>query len=412
MPAQSTFQFKARDTHGEIISGTLTAGSAGEVGARLRSEGKFVLSVEQHSLRPTRELDPAQERRNALAKRVAREDVIALCQQLGVMLETGVPLAEALDSFCKQTVKPEFHMVVESLRDEIHSGEPFSKAMSKWPRVFPHLMVSLMKASEVSGTMSLMLTRVGEYLAKERRTARQIKGALSYPIFMMTIALLMTILLMAFVLPRFASIYETRAATLPTPTRVLLGMSEFITSQYFIYGPVLVVLAVGVYFGVRHPAGRRACDWMRLNTPILKTMYRQLYITRMARTMGTLLTAGVSLLDIIDLCRGVTNNSYFDDLWDDVSAAIRDGKQLSDAMVGSSLIPPNVVSMITSGERSGRLAEVMDKIAQFSEEELDAAVRETTAYIEPIMIVLMGVLVGGVALALLLPVFSMGNVVS
>lgn len=412
MSAQSTFAFKARDNRGEVVSGTLTAGSAEEVGARLRSEGKYVLSVEQHSLRSVHELDATQERRNTVAKRVAREDVIALCQQLGVMLETGVPLTQALDSFCQQATKQEFRMVVESLRDDIESGEPFSKAMAKWPRVFPSLMVSLMKASEVSGTMSLMLTRVGEYLAKERRTAKQIKGALSYPLFMMTIAVLMTVLLMAFVLPRFASIYESRAATLPAPTRILLGLSDFITTQYFLYGPALLIVGAGVYFGVRHPVGRRLCDWLRLNTPVLKTMYRQLYITRMARTMGTLLAAGVSLLDIIDLCRGVTNNSYYDDLWDDVCVAIRDGNQLSDAMVGSSLIPPNVVSMIIAGERSSRLSDVMDKIAQFGEEELDTAVRETTAYIEPIMIVMMGVLVGGVALALLLPVFSMGNVVS
>lgn len=412
MAAQSTFAYKARDGSGEVITGTLTATSAREVGARLRAEGKYVLSVKENALRAETELDEKQIKRNEIVKRVSRDDVIGLCQQLSVMLETGVPLAEALDAFCQQTTKREFKEVVESIRDDIYGGEPFSNAMAKWPRVFPSMMISLMKASEASGTMSMMLGRIGEYLAKERRTARQIKGALSYPMFMMSIAVILTIFLMAFVLPRFATVYEMRSASLPAPTQMLLTMSNFVTTQYFVYLPVLAVLGVIGFLFIRSTTGRRVCDWLRLNMPVIKVMYRQLYITRAARTMGTLLGAGVSLLDIIELCRGVTNNVYYDELWDRVSSNIRQGHQLSDAIIGTPFIPPNVASMIASGERSSRLAEVMDKIAQFSEEELDAAVKQTTAYIEPTMIICMGVLVGGVAISLLLPVFNMGKLMS
>jgi type IV pilus assembly protein PilC len=412
MTAQSTFTFKARDASGEIITGQVSASSAGEVGARLRAEGKFVLAIEDGAMRGGAELNREQLRRSEAAKRVRREDVIGFCQQLSVMLETGVPIAEALDAFCAQARRREFSVVLGSLRADICAGEPLSLAMAKWPRVFPSMVVSLMKASEASGTMSMMLGRVGDYLSKERRAARQIKGALAYPGFMMLAGLVMTGFLMAFVLPRFAKIYEARSATLPRPTKILLSVSDFVVHEYLLYGPVVAIASIACFFWMRHASGRRFRDWCKLHLPVLRGMFSQLYITRASRTMATLLAAGVNVLDIIDICRGVTNNVYYDVLWRDMERGIRDGRQISDAVVNSRLIPSNVASMIVSGERSGRLANVMERIAEFSEQELDNAVKHATSFIEPVMIMFMGIVVGGVAMALLLPIFSMSKVVS
>jgi len=412
MTAQSTFSYKARDSDGNVITGSLVAASQGEVGQRLRAEGKYVLQVSSNALRAEDVVDEREVRNSELTRRISREDVITFCQQLSVMLDTGVPLGEALDAFCAQISKKEFRVVIQSVRDEIHGGEPFSVAIAKWPRVFPRIMISLMKASEASGTMAMMLGRIGDYLAKERRTVKQIKGAVSYPLFMIAIAFILTAVLMVFVLPRFAAIYESQSAVLPLPTTILLAISDFILTKYLWYGPVVVVFGIGFGIWLKSDTSRRTLDWLRLNMPILRIMYRQLYVTRMARTMGTLLAAGVNLLDIIDICRGVTNNVYYEELWDGVTQTIRDGKQFSDGLVGCPFMPQNVVSMISSGERSGRLAEVMDRIASFSEEELESAIKQATSYIEPIMIVVMGVLVGGVALALLLPVFNMGRVIT
>ena len=412
MQAQSTFAFKARDSAGDVVTGSMVAGSADEVGARLRAEGKFVLNVDDKPMRGDIELDAMQVRRNEAAKRVKREDVIAFCQQLSVMLETGVPLAEALDAFCRQTERKEFKVVLNILRDDIYSGETFSAAMSKWPKVFPRMMISLMKASEASGTMALMLGRIGEYLGKERRTLKQIKGALAYPMFMMLAGLTLSVFLMVFILPRFAVIYEGKAAALPPITVWLLAISEFMTGKYMYYGPVLIVLGVISAIFFSRPKGKRSLDWARLHFPLLGHMYRQLYITRSSRTMATLVIAGVNLLDIIDICRGVTSNVHFDRLWDNMAQGVRDGGQLSEAFASSEYVPPNIASMVASGERSGKLGEVMERIALFSEEELESAVKQVTAYIEPIMVIAMGVLVGGVAMALLLPIFKMGSVMS
>ena len=413
MSALSTYSYRARDAEGQIVTGMISAASAQEVGSRLRAEGKYVLAVEDRALRSaSATIDPDQLRRQEASKRVRREDVIAFCQQLSVMLETGVPLAEALESFCKQTRRREFRAVLESLRDDIYAGEPFSRAMVRWRRVFPALMVSLMKASEASGTMAMMLGRIGDYLAKERRTLKQIRGALAYPMFMMMTGLAMTVFLMAFILPRFARIYEQRAASLPRPTKFLIGVSEFITTQYPIYLPIVFCVGIAFLIWRKTTSGRTVLDWLKLHVPILRVMYGQLYLTRASRTMATLLAAGVNLLDIIDITRGVTRNIYYDRLWDSMEKGVRDGRQISDAAFASPVIPPNVASMIASGEKSGRLASVMGKISEFAEQELDAAAKQVTSMIEPLMIVFMGVVIGGIAMALLLPIFSMGKVMS
>ena len=412
MPAQSTFAFKAKDSSGALVNGSVVATSADEVATKLRAEGKYVLSVREDALRASEQLDAAQIRRNEAAKRVKRDDVISFCQQLSVMLETGVPLTEAMDNLCAQAPRQEFRLVLTVLRDEVYSGEKFSAAMAKWPRVFPHMLVSLMKASEASGTMAMMLGRIAEYIGKEQKTVRQIKGAMAYPAFMMGTAVVLTIALMAFVLPRFAKVYEMRSATLPRPTRILLGMSEFVTHQYLYYGPVVLVLGTALVIWLRKPGGKRACDWLRLHVPIVRTMYQQLYITRAARTMATLLASGVNLLDIISICRGVTPNVYYERLWNEMELFVRDGKQISEAVFACPYVSRHIASMIASGERSGRLADVMERIAGFSEEQLDTAVKKTTAYIEPIMIIFMGLVVGSVAMALLLPIFSMSKVMT
>lgn len=412
MSAESTYSYRARDASGTVVSGSMVASSAKEVSTKLRADGKFVIAVDDRPHRMASAPDADSIRKRQAAKRVRRDDVIAFCQQLSVMLDTGVPLAEALDAFRKQTPKPEFQHVLAAVSHDVSGGETLSVAMERWPSVFPRIVVSLMKASEASGTMALMLGRVGDYLSKERRTTRQIKGALSYPIFMLLIGLGLSVFLMLVILPRFAKIYEGKGASLPTPTKILLAASEFLRDDYLMWGPPLIVAVVGGLIFAHTSRGRSILDWLRLHVPVLRTMYRQLYITRAARTMSTLLAAGVNLLDIIDICRTLTGNRHFNRVWNQMESGVRDGRQLSESIVDSEYIPANVASMIASGERSGRLAEVMERIADFADEELENAIKQVTSYIEPIMILIMGVVVGGVAMALLLPIFKIGNVVA
>ena len=409
----STWTYRARDPRGEAVTGSLSAPTAEEAVSRLRAEGMTVTAMGSDALRePKTDLDLDHVRLQENAHRIARPEVVAFCQQVSVMLDTGVPLTEALEAFAQQTPSRAMAGVVGSIVEDLCGGDPFSTALARWPHVFPTVLVSLMRASEASGTMAGMLDRVGEYLATEQRTAGRIRGAMSYPLFMMVLALLLTGFLVTFILPRFARIYEIRASTLPTPTRVLMSVSEFVTTQWPIYIPSLAILAVGIACWLRTNGGRHALDWIRLRAPVLRWLYERLYITRAARTMATLLSAGVGLLDVIRICRGVTNNVLYDVLWDDMEAKVRDGMPLSDSVRTCAFIPPHVASMIASGERAGRLPAVMDRVASFSEEELDLAVSRLTALVEPVMVILMGFLVGGVAAALLLPIFNMSRVVA
>jgi len=343
---------------------------------------------------------------------VRRDDVIAFTAQLAVMLETGVPLREALKAYVQQSKPGPLRRIMSTIADRITGGASFSEAISEFPRVFPRMMVSLMRASEATGTMDVMLGRISSYLGKERRTARQIKGAMTYPAVMIALALTITGFLVVWVLPRFAKIYESREAALPTLTKVVLGSSRFVIGNW----PAIIAGAaavVGLLFMVRlMPRGRRFIDLLKVRTPVIGTMYTKFYLTRATRTLGTLLGAGVSLLEAIRIVRGVTENALWSELWDDVERSMTSGRSITDAITNTKLIPPAVAQMIAAGERTGRLPEVLDRVSSAAEEELDEAVKNATQLIEPAMIVFMGVTIGGIAISLLLPIFSVSSVMS
>lgn len=413
---KSTFFWRARDGAGRIVTGSTIAGSVDEVGSKLRSDGKFVVSVSPADAaieaEPARQDAPARGRARTAGGRVSRNDVVVFCQQMSVMLDSGVPLPEAMQSVSAGIQSAPFKRVIESVSDDIEGGELLSVALSRWPKVFPGVLVSLMRASEATGSMGPMFGQAAEYLSKEQRTMRQVRQALSYPVFMMVIGIGITVFLLSVVLPRFAQIYEKRSATLPGPTSLLIDLSNFITTQYMIYLPVMAVLVVASMVLCRTRIGRSTIDSARLNLPVIGRLHRQVYLSRFSRTMSTLVGAGVNLLDVITICRGVTPNIHFDRFWDALERSVKEGGELATAAGTSGLVPANVVSMIAAGERSGRLSEVLSKAADFSEDELEATVKHVTSIVEPVMICVMGVVVGSIAMALLLPIFSMGKVVT
>jgi len=345
-------------------------------------------------------------------RRVKQDDVIAFCQQLAVMLETGVPLSESLDALAKQTKQKEFRDVLTSIYDDVCGGDALSTALARRKRVFPKIVVSLVRASELSGTLPMMLERVASYLSRERKTIREVKGAMTYPMIMGFTAIVVTSLIVTFVLPRFAKIYEMRSATLPMPTKILMGISDGLLGTWMYWIPALVAVLVALVLWHKTPSGRSVFDWLKIKTPIVGPMFSQLYTTRASRTLSTLLAAGVGVLDAIGICRDVTDNVQFDRLWTDMENNVRNGNALSDAVFDSPYVPSYVASMMASGERSGRLPMVMDRVASFTDEELESRVKSVSAMIEPLMILVMGAVVGGVAIAMLLPIFSMSKVIS
>ncbi|MDP7007976.1 MAG: type II secretion system F family protein [Phycisphaerales bacterium] len=414
--AKETFAWKARDTQGRELSGSQVAVSESEVAGSLRSQGLFVTAIDPE---PLLQGEVAQVRTSSTEiatamsqRKVRRDDVIAFCQQLAVMLETGVPLSESLNALVKQTKQKEFKIVLEGIHHEVQGGDSLSVTLSRRRRVFPRIVVSLVRASELSGTMPLMLERVATYLSNERKTVREVKGAMTYPLIMGFTAVVVTGLIVTCILPRFAKIYEMRSASLPWPTKVLISISDLLLLNWMYWIPAIIALIITAIVWYKTQTGRSAVDWLKLKLPVFGPMFAQLYTTRAARTLSTLLAAGVGILDAIGICRDVTNNVHFDHLWSDMEDNIRNGGVMSDAAFQSQYVPSYVASMMSSGERAGRLSQVMDRVAAFTDEELESRVKKLGSMIEPLMILVMGTVVGGVAIAMLLPIFSMSKVIS
>ncbi len=405
-----TFRYKARDARGELMTGLLNAVSATDAGALLRGEGKFVVAIDEAPERDPEKTDEAKAVRTG--GRVRRDDVISFAHQLAAMIETGVPLSDALECAADQCDDPAFRAVLTDVYDRVQSGSELSVALRQHPKAFPPVMIALVSASELSGTMGTMLDRISGYLQKEQQTAKKIKSALTYPAIMLVMITGVTIGLLTWVLPKFTGIFASRGATLPLPTRILMAASESLLSYWYFWIGGVAFVVVSFLFAKRTEGGRRSLDLLKLRCPVLGELFRKLYITRSMRTMGTMLEAGVPILDMVATAREVTRNAWYEDLWDDLDDRMRRGGQLSDGMFETPLIPRNVAQMVYAGEKSGRLGKTMNKIATFTEDEFDEQVKATTSLIEPAMTAAMGLIIGFIAIALLLPIFSVSNVVA
>ncbi len=349
--------------------------------------------------------------------KVKQSELILFTTQLSVMLDSGVVLSDALDAISGQAEEGVLKTVIMDVAEAVKGGENFSKALVGYPRVFNSMFVSMVKASEASGKMSEMLSVLSGYLSFESETRKRIKGALTYPFIMALMAVAATGTLMLFVLPRFMKIYEARGAALPKITQILVGISKMLGDLRImtVVLTVAIFASIGLYYWVRTLAGRRAIDFLKIRIPILNTMFIETVITRSMRIMATMVNTGVSLLDAIEVIQGSCDNCYFQQLWADTDQKIRDGYQLSESIQlsqGKELIAPGIVQMLRAGEKSGKLGEVCDKVSVFYEKKLEASIKNVMALIEPIMITILGAIIGTIAIALLLPVFRISSVIA
>jgi len=398
----------------------LTAKTAESLGGTTgRSGDEMVRQPIQSSSRLT--VEPSSRLRSS---KVKQTKLILFTTQLSVMLDSGVVLSDALDAIAEQSGQdsPVLSGIIGEVSEAVKGGENFSNALTNYPKVFNSMFISMVRASEASGRMPQMLRVLSGYLEFESETRRRIKGALTYPIIMAVMAVAATGTLMLFVLPRFMKIYEARGAALPKITRVLVGLSQML-GDFRVMTAVLTVLilgSVGLYYWARTLAGRRVIDFVKIRTPVLGTMFIDAIVTRSMRIMATMVGTGVSLLDTIAVIQGSCENYYFQRLWAGADEKIRNGYQLSESIeiadsgqrIGDKLIAPGVVQMLRSGEKSGKLGEVSDKISAFYEKKLEASIKSVMALIEPLMITILGAIIGTIAIALLLPVFRISSVIA
>ena len=409
--ARATFVFRALDSSGREVSGTMAALNPQEVARRLRAEGKTVLSIGlDTNISAKAKADRAQPTKEGV--RVRRTDVSALCRHIGTMAEAGVPLAEALDSAVTEGVRADFKPFTQSLADDVSTGTPLSVSFARRARNMPPIVVALARAAESTGQLGPMLLRAADHLQRHERTIKQIKAAASYPMFMLGAGTLVIIALLVFVLPRFAKIYADRGADLPGLTQVLLTLSDVIRTHAIPISVVALGAAAALAFSSKSKAMSRAVDALRYNLPVVGKLSRLAFVAISCRTLATLLQSGIHLLDAIAICRGLSKSERSERFWDAIDARLRDGGSFVDALKNQALLPPTVVAMVAAGERSGRLPEVLGRAADFAEEDLETALKAATSLLEPVLVVAFGSVLGLVAIALLLPLFNVSSVVA
>ncbi len=405
------FNYVARDTSGASLDGEIIAKTQGEAVRLLRAEGKYVVRVRELA---ESAIGSGRSEAQVLTfggGRVRQTDTIFLFNQLSIMVETGVSLTDALHGILAQTPGGRFQTVLRQVLHDVESGESFSAALATHPKVFDDFFVNLVQAAEASGTLGPMLTRCAEYLTQRRETRKRVKSALMYPLVLLVAAAGVTGFLMTYVLPKFLSIYAGKEAALPLPTVMLMAVTDWLVEYWmFVLGAGVVGVVVLVWF-FRARAARPSAHWVQLHAPLIGKMLHKSYITSSLRTLGILVDSGVSMLEAVAITRSISGNHQFEQMWSEVDAHLHRGEQLSAPLYESALIPRPLVQMIEAGEKSGRLGSVLVRLCDFLDEELRLTIKTTTQMIEPIMIAVMGCVVGGIAIALLLPIMSISKVI-
>ena len=397
------FAYQARDITGHVHDGEITAADVHEATRQLRQEGMYLLALREKGAAAIG-FDLA-----LFQKRVSRSDIVYLTNQLAVMVDSGIPVASALDGLAKNSDNPTLKKVLDKIQRSVEGGEDFSAALARFPKYFDKTYVNLVKASEASGTLGTMLERVAIQLRAEVEMRQKVRGALTYPAAMVVMCVGVSIFLLTYVFPKLTPMFASRSIEIPVPTKIMIAISGALTGYwYFIVAGLAVLIGAAIYTR-KQPWARSTLDWCRLYAPIIGPLMRKVALSRSLRTLATTINAGVPALESIELCAGVARNVHFERSWLDASREVASGRQIHDALEGNPLFPPTLIQMIASGETTGKLGQVLARVSDYFDREVEGSIKTTTSLIEPIMVFVMGGVIGTIALAMLLPIFKLSS---
>ena len=344
-------------------------------------------------------------------KPITERDVVIFTRQFSTMVDAGLPLVQCLEILGKQADNPSFGDVIMKIKVDIESGQNLSEAMRRHPKVFNSLFTNLVEAGEAGGILDTILNRLADYIEKSLALKKKVKSAMVYPGAIITVAVTVVAFLMVFVIPTFASMFSSGGAELPGPTAVVMGISNFFTNQwYFILGgPILFfILFKKVYATER---GNIEVDRIFLKLPVVGLLIRKVSTAKFSRTLGTLISSGVPLIEGMDICARTSGNKVVELAILNSIEAIKEGETIAAPLARENVFPPMVIQMIDVGESAGALDAMLSKIADFYDEEVDTAVENLTALLEPALMVFLGIIVGFIVVAMYLPIFKMGETV-
>jgi type IV pilus assembly protein PilC len=397
------FSYSARPAqgNGDIQQGEVDLSTKDEVLAYLHKQKLIPVSVREKPKDITLKFGTG----------IKTRDIVIFTRQFATMINSGLPLVQALDILAEQTENESLRKVIQDVLYDVESGHTLADAMGKHPKVFTELFVNMVAAGEAGGILDTILLRLATFLEKNDALARKIKGAMIYPAVILFVAVSAVAILLIFVIPTFQQMFASAGVALPLPTRIVIGASAILQGYWW----AILTGAIGAVVAVRQTyqtdGGRLAIDRMLLNVPILGDLLRKAAVARFTRTLGTLVSSGVSILEGLEITAKTAGNRVIHDAVMNSRASIAGGETIAGPLKQSGVFPPMVVQMINVGEQTGGLDEMLSKIADFYDEEVDAAVEALLSAMEPIMIVVLGVVVGGMIVAMYLPIFDMINAV-
>jgi type IV pilus assembly protein PilC len=396
------FEYTARSQTGQIQKGQMDVSSKDDVTAYLRKNRLIMVSVREQ---------PKQIKLSLGGSRIKTRDIVIFTRQFATMINAGLPLVQSLNILAAQTENKALAEVTRAVVYDVESGNTLENAFSKHPKAFSALYVNMVAAGEAGGILDTILLRLATFLEKNDALVRKVKGAMIYPGVIISVAMVAIVILLIFVIPTFQGMFASANMELPLPTRIVIGMSNFLTHFWW---AILAVIG-GAVFAIRSyyasPAGRLQIDAMLLKAPVLGDVIRKSAVSRFTRTLGTLVSSGVSILEGLEITAKTAGNQVVHNAVMESRQSIAGGETIAAPLEKSKVFPPMVISMIAVGEQTGGLDEMLSKIADFYDEEVDVAVSALLSLMEPAMIVVLGVIVGGMVIAMYLPIFDMMNTV-
>lgn len=397
------FVYRAVTDSGEILEGIYEANSEQEVLTMLRNNEYMPVSIE-HKV----EEKPVS---SYFTKKVTKKDVAVYCRQFYTMLNAGVTIVKCLAILEAQTENKLMRNATKTTFDDVQKGMTLSEAMRKHERVYPSLLVNMVEAGEVSGSLDVIMERMAIHYEKENKIENKIKGAMIYPIVLGVVSIAVVVFLLVAVMPTFIGMFESSGVELPAPTKILLNISNSLKNQWYIYLAFIIILILGIgYFG-RQESGRLFIDSLKLRIPVVNDTNIKVATSRFTRTLSTLLSSGIPLLQGLDVVAKILNNKFLSIKLENAKEEVRKGVPLSRTIKAIKVFPPMVDSMIKIGEESGSLDEILNKSADFYDEEVEVAIQKMTEMLQPILIVIMALIVGFIVIAMALPMFDMVNTV-
>jgi general secretion pathway protein F len=406
----SVFEYVALDSRGRERKGFVDAPGVAAARQALREGGIYPVEIRQAQEKKSSALSSALE--IGFLQKISAKEVSIFTRQLSTLLGAGIPLVPSFTVLLAQTKNPLLQKILAQIRADLNEGKSLTASMENYPRVFPPFYINMVKAGEASGTINLVLERLADFSESQQELVSKIRSALAYPLIMLLVGSMVILLLMTFVVPKITGIFADMEQTLPMITVVLIAVSNFLKSFWWL---ILLIIFAGIaafkYLTTGTQAGRRLWDSFRLKAPVWGSLNMKIAVARFSRTLATLLQSGVPLLSAMEIVRNVVNNVYIGEAITRAAKDVEEGQSLAVPLAASGLFPPMVTEMIAIGEQTGSLEKMLNRIAIAYETEAQSDVMVMTSLLEPIMILLMGLIVGFIVFSILLPIFEMNQLV-